>query len=960
MPRSLHTAVCLLIPLAAPWALADSPFDEAPLQVVASPATEQVLQLDPGDKLVDLEVAPTGKVVALMLKGAGGTRIALWDHHTGAVTVAVHLPAGTTGHGLTWHPKATAVFLLTATGEQYAIQRLDLGGAAPKLSEIYHSSQRLRRIVACPTLFRTEETGATAYRVFFGVALPGGAWATHTVTEHGKLEFRALGPKPATVAPAGDHDPPSTLDVPSGLPLSFHPSGAALLWEDGAGAFQVASFHNGWDTTRPLFGTRLASGSVTAMPNGTGVVQWQRGTPGVRLLTSGGAAAQAIATGVTFASTPVMAPDGRVLVGAVAGADGRQTVRAVPVAYPLADVANAWLFATRPDAVQALDQQGGLLQDRGVTQLYDIYEHESYTSEERALPARPFLVTTDVFWELFSLAYEGTFIVRERQQAVPAFWAFVRGAAADFAANHPRSPWAGPLAAAASLADPAGQADPEGQRILALKPAASPVLGVQFGYDECRPRGHYAANDPMRRYFMAMRYLTEISSSRGREGKGRAEGERDVAELAGLPEEVKAEARRWIATYEPFIAPSRAATVLGSTGKPAPWAQHPRREATLFPLSWGFDNEVLLSTVYHESWPRPEQIVSADGGRRVLPSGLDLAAALGNGAARAGLDGELRTYPPLAAALERLGALWQREKAAGTLDAELYDRWLEALAEQWADETLAAVAEGQRPLWAAKRLQTGLASWAALRHATVLVNERVAAEAGEGGAFETRVVPPPRGRVEQDPRTFRAIASLFDALAGLVQREAWQLSDAVAEPEAILPETAGAGAARPDASALRQAILKRLGDTASQARGFAVMAEKQARGEALSPSEYEAILEVGGTAEHHSLIYRSLASPAHGLSEPEPLARIADVAGDASTGILHAALGSPLELDLVTPLDGRRQIAKGAVYSYFELTSQTPLDDAAWREQEKATPRPPWVSRFLVPEVREWTASDLF
>jgi len=52
-----------------------------------------------------------------------------------------------------------------------------------------------------------------------------------------------------------------------------------------------------------------------------------------------------------------------------------------------------------------------------------------------ATPTRPYLVTTDIFWELVASAYEGTFIVQERQQAMPAFWAFVDAARQSLNAN---------------------------------------------------------------------------------------------------------------------------------------------------------------------------------------------------------------------------------------------------------------------------------------------------------------------------------------------------------------------------------------------------------------------------------------------------------------------------------------------------------------------------------------------
>ena len=68
-----------------------------------------------------------------------------------------------------------------------------------------------------------------------------------------------------------------------------------------------------------------------------------------------------------------------------------------------------------------------------------------------------------------------------------------------------------------------------------------------------------------------------------------------------------------------------------------------------------------------------------------------------------------------------------------------------------------------RQTWAAKRLQTGLASWATLRHASVLVNDRTAAECGEAG-FEPIIMTPPRGYVEPDPKSFEAIARVLNVM----------------------------------------------------------------------------------------------------------------------------------------------------------------------------------------------------
>ena len=113
----------------------------------------------------------------------------------------------------------------------------------------------------------------------------------------------------------------------------------------------------------------------------------------------------------------------------------------------------------------------------------------------------------------------------------------------------------------------------------------------------------------------------------------------------------------------------------------------------------------------------------------------------------------MKRYPNLGGALDRLGEKWRRNRPAFARSPSLYHRWLDALAVQWADEALAGAVDG-KDLWRAKRLQTGLASFATLRHTTVLVNERTAAEAGEGGWEE--IVPKPPARLGRSrPGLFR-------------------------------------------------------------------------------------------------------------------------------------------------------------------------------------------------------------
>jgi hypothetical protein len=582
--------------------------------------------------------------------------------------------------------------------------------------------------------------------------------------------------------------------------------------------------------------------------------------------------------------------------------------------------------------------------------MYELYDTESYACGrfDSATPTRPYLVTTDIFWELVASAYEGAFIVQEHQQAMPAFWAFVNAARQSLDATAPTSKWAVAFNAVADSESTTNSTDAEAQHIQGAQGTfPSAVFGKPFDFTELTPRGYYTATPEMQQYFKAVHYLTTAAAAI------------DATPLNALPDDVKAKALRWIAAYTAYIAPGRAPLVWSAGAfVPPAFALHPLSGPQVFPLSWGFDNEVLLSTVFHSDWPAAEQITGPKGPRG-LPSGLDLAAALGSGYARSLLKTTLASYPALAPVLDALQKRQPQNAAQPDPSAaqpNLYDTWINALAVQWADN---ATFPGNPPsaIWNAKRIQTGLGSWATLRHATVLVNERSTAECGEGG-FEAIVLRPPRGYVEPDPKTFEAIATLFDQMQQVVAKSANFTGN--------LPQDdpTGEKAAQP----LQEGIVRRLQATASKARLFEAMAEKELKNQPLSDSDYDEILHVGAVAEHDFLVYNSLASADLALSTPNPIMKIADVAGGGEVQYLEAAVGRPLEWDQVVPYFGRREIVKGSIYSYYEFPSSKPLTDIDWAGKpanpdadpvhptpaDKAVPgkvqtqaHPAWVSSFI-------------
>jgi hypothetical protein len=413
----------------------------------------------------------------------------------------------------------------------------------------------------------------------------------------------------------------------------------------------------------------------------------------------------------------------------------------------------------------------------------------------------------------------------------------------------------------------------------------------------------------------------------------------DGVTLGSLPEAVQRAALTWITAYAPFVAPAKRPLVWrGSTAALADYSSHPETDPQIFPLAWGFDNEVLDNTVFHRDWPPAQQIIGPDG-PRLLPSGLDVAAVLGSLLAESILSasGEFARFPNLQPQLAELQQRYAKAKDAGTVPGSLYHRWLLALGTQWAANIISPGQVMDERFWHTKRLQTGLASWATLRHATVLVNARVGAECGEAG-FEPIVLAPPRGYVEPDPATFDAIAGLFDATVEWVRAAGQSWTGSVpATNELAKPE------------AVRQGVLRRLADTRDKARLFRDIAQKELQGLPLTEHEYEEILYVGRVAEHNFLVFKSLAQQEFALSTPDPMAKIADVAAASGT-LLLVGVGAPLEWDQLVPFFGRRQVVKGVAYSYYEFRNPEPLSDAHWRERLQTQARPDWIAPSISPE----------
>jgi len=939
--RLKKTAFCYLVLSLVPTFSAAGAFDPPELHVTASPSQACTVRLHEVEKVFDYDVSPIGPEVAALVQGKQqGCRVVFWRIGTQETSVGWNAPAGFVPRALAWHPRADCLFVMGSQGKLYQVMRLEKGANGWREQLIHESRDELRRLVVGPRPFVVnaddiKEGLRSAYRLFLGMRNPNGTYRVVSITEHGKKFYQVVGPAETFTRFKNVEGFPSSLQSASALPMAFHPAGHGLIWEDERHSFRSSWYAgNRWGETMDPLKVAFKGGSVTYTPNGLALLHRHPSSQGIGLVMLATNKATRIATAMEFVATPSSVPDGAGIVGLTKSTAG-YTLNYVPIALPLPDVINAWMFCHSDEETRLLENHGGLFQALDDNQLYELYHSETYnpccrSSYDGTQPTRPYLVTTDIFWELFAAGYEGLMIVQERERAIPTFWKFVAAADLYYQGLSAPSRWKPVFRALVDLRSK----DTRNQETARIRKAEgrlySDALGVEVNYGELKPRGHYASSTEMQNYFKAFRYLTSVFATDPK----RAE---ILGELAGLPKDVQNQALAWIACYQGFVAPSRSPLVWnGGTVGQTDRTRHRDPVPKLFPLAWGFDNEVLYSTVFHPHLPPAEQITGPSGDR-MSPSGLDLAAALGSRLANLLLKTDYAKYPPLQQVVDNLRKRFTAGINVSGQSDSLYDRWISALALQLADDVKSPNGAKDDGIWRGKRLQTGLASWATLRHATVLVNERSDAQCGEGG-FEEIEMRTPRGYVEPDPRTFAAIADLFDAAVKHVAHNILREQDTIRRPM----EEQDIGL-----ESLRQGIIRRFKRTAEKARLFQAIAEKEIRGDSLTSQEYEEILYVGRVAEHHFLVFKSLGSKDYALSLPDPMPKIVDVAGGDLGPLLMAAVGKPVEWDHVVPYFGRRQIVKGAAYSYYEFKSNRLLNDEDWRNMTESQARPAWIRPFF-------------
>jgi len=492
-------------------------------------------------------------------------------------------------------------------------------------------------------------------------------------------------------------------------------------------------------------------------------------------------------------------------------------------------------------------------------------------------------------------------------------------------------------------------------------------------WSEFRPRGHYVQSPVLQAYFRAMMWLGRadlawnprsdrelraaalltLLANKSEQSKrllamshildfmvGRADSS-GLAEMQAALEAAKIDGPAGIGSPEALASLRTAMRTVGMTGQqirsefidspPSSPGEMPLPPAIqLFGQRFVLDAFVLSKVVYDSI------VFHGRKQERMMPTGLDVMAALGSSEAVLLLQPQLNAFhysTNLLAARQMLDGLpkveWQRNA---------YVRWLDALRGLFAQPDSNNFPQVMRGVeWQRKELQTTLASWAELRRDTILYAKQ-SRTAGIMCEY-------PEGFVEPYPAFYSALAALAREAAGF-------LGANDLDP--------------PDAGLAKQ--VKRFRTGQSQFfEGFTKImdllegiARKELAAQPLNPEETKLLKDVmvihtsygcGGppsfsyTGWYPKLIY--------GVDPVKREPTVADVHTDPNSGqVLEEGVGDTRYLVIAIDNQKHHAVYVGPAYSYYEFTSNTRLTNTEWEGRIPTTKPPAFTSGFVVPPLK--------
>lgn len=316
----------------------------------------------------------------------------------------------------------------------------------------------------------------------------------------------------------------------------------------------------------------------------------------------------------------------------------------------------------------------------------------------------------------------------------------------------------------------------------------------------------------------------------------------------------------------------------------------------------------------------------SDWQHRPFPKGLDVPAAFGSDRARDLLKEfcpESRTWLSFAPRLQELRRRFTTLPME-TWQSNLYYCWLWFLNALHIPKANGYPQFMQTEAWLDKSLQSTCASWAELRHDTVLYGKQSGAEMG--GDADPELV---KGYVEPDPEFYA--------------RMDW-----------VIRQTTGVLGAKGYASVRLTDKFEAFSKLLRFLQGVAIA---ELEGTPLSKTDYMKIQLIGGELEYLTLSTAEGGGSLRWFELTSDADRIMACITDVHTStdrVLQVGVGPATLIYVIVPIEGRLYITRGAVLSYYEFIHPAAdrLTDEAWRamlKEGKAPPQPEWIVRRLSP-----------
>lgn len=612
-------------------------------------------------------------------------------------------------------------------------------------------------------------------------------------------------------------------------------------------------------------------------------------------------------------------------------------------------------------------------------QFYDLYE-ENFG---RGVPT---FLTGDALLHTWHVIYDQTLIVLERQALAPKLArlseglvtvaAYQYGASSSPAVKDAARLDLGYAAVAARLLDPRAALPapvaPVVARELALirahrSFAPSPLFEYAVDYSKFVPRGHYAGDATLARYFQAMTWYGLLTFRLN--GPDAALRTRQALLFTRALAQKPDLYRLWADVFDPvtaWVGPSDDLTVrdymgvmarVYAAGAPvaaladdarlarfralANGLPGPRIDGDLIPPSADvaagkglrlFGQRFVPDATAMQAlvWDK----VGTPVQKRLWPSGLDVAATLGSARASALVSGpgpyNATRYANYA------GQLAKARQANRTLPDNLYGGWLDTLRAEWGPVPPGAPAFMKGDAWGDKALATGLGSWAELRHDTLLYVKQTG---GGGGGRGPTPIPP--AYVEPVPLVYARLSALVGRLKATLIAEG--ILDSLPQPEAQYPpsvaQTKGERGYRGalDLYAWLVALASRI-------------SARELLGQAVSRDDLSAVATSFDQMDTLDNFFRLNAARTAVQPVDMQVAAVADVYTEPTSGLaLEEGVGDVLPLYAVVTINGRRWLARGGAYSYYEFRQPMSdrLTDDAWRRLRRRPSLPAWTASYM-------------